>query len=426
VTTSIDRVHFYERQYLRAFDLDAEQLYHLQMRRRLNLALHLWGIVDGFDVTKGPLVPGAPDQFIISPGMAIDGFGREIVMPQAYALSSEDVRLNRIAGPKDCWLAIAYRRELATPPSPGYRLCDLNDQFTRWHETFAILILDTKPAPTPVGVADALSDDPRQDDWPVVIGKVHVTLGGEIDAAWLEDRVYVGSRTERLIAPMASLTPGTGEARRPIRILADALEEKNLAVGEDFPVDNTKVKPAPAAPIPTAAGNLKVGTDLFVRGEIYKFHSGRLEWLALKEHVGQLLPDIRFPASPNPRVVITAPNAANAAMSTGTHQVTITTRLLAPSSAELFVSLAGIRWLSKDNDALWIGGLGAAGSAGRTALIQASLKVLPNPVKTQLAAGTQYDFLVEWTVGPTVVPSSPPPPLPVVELHISCLGIFLP
>ena len=60
VSSQIDRVHFYERQYLRAFDLEAEQAYHLQMRRRLNLALHLWGIVDGFNVAKGELVPGRP------------------------------------------------------------------------------------------------------------------------------------------------------------------------------------------------------------------------------------------------------------------------------------------------------------------------------------------------------------------------------
>ena len=68
---SIDRVNFYERQYLRAFDLLAEQAYHLEMRRRLNLALHLWGIVDGFDVAKGAPVPGAPEQFIISPGLSL-------------------------------------------------------------------------------------------------------------------------------------------------------------------------------------------------------------------------------------------------------------------------------------------------------------------------------------------------------------------
>lgn len=427
----IDRVHFYERQYLRAFDLVAEQEYHLEMRRRLNLALHLWGIVDGFDVAKGAVVPGAPEQFIISPGMAIDGFGREIVSPVAYALSDEDLRKNRVQLAGDYWLSVVYRRELTTPPAPGYRLCDLKDQFTRWHESFAFLITDANPTPTPAtapGVADPLPDDPTDHEWPVVLGKVRVVISPSgnltIDDAWLADRVYVGSRSERLVSPVASL-PSGAEARRPIRILADGLAEKNLATGEDFFVDETKVTPPPtAAPFPTATGNLKVGTDLFVRGEIYKYHAANQEWLALKESLAQLMPDIQVPPSPHPMVVITAINSGNATPSTGELAVSLTTRLLAPSKFELVASLAGIKWLSKQNENSWVAAT-IVNVIGNSTPLQVSLKVLPNPTKTSLATGTQYDFKVQWTVGPTVQPP-PTPPLHVVEIHVSCIGIFLP
>jgi hypothetical protein len=72
--TEIERLLFYDRQYLQSFDFTAEQAYHLEMRRRLNLALHLWGIAYGLELRRGEIVPGAPEQYYISEGMAIDAY----------------------------------------------------------------------------------------------------------------------------------------------------------------------------------------------------------------------------------------------------------------------------------------------------------------------------------------------------------------
>src|SRR5215470_5683570 len=93
----IERVLYYEREYLRSFDFIAEQNYHLEMRRRLNLALHLWGIVDGLEIKKGPVVQGAPDQFYITAGMAIDAYGREIVLFNPFLLDDDALLDNRIS-----------------------------------------------------------------------------------------------------------------------------------------------------------------------------------------------------------------------------------------------------------------------------------------------------------------------------------------
>src|SRR6516164_2851426 len=112
----------------------------MDMRRRLNVALHLWGIVDGLDVKKGALVPGAPEQFYVDSGMAIDGYGREIILFAPYVLSDDDLRANQIHAPGTYPLGIAYSREPTTPPEGGYRVCDLKDQYTRLRESYRITI----------------------------------------------------------------------------------------------------------------------------------------------------------------------------------------------------------------------------------------------------------------------------------------------
>src|SRR5438552_18893064 len=55
-----------------------EQTYHVQARRRHDLALHGWGVVTGLDVTAGG--GGAVE---VSAGVAVDPCGREIVVPEA-------------------------------------------------------------------------------------------------------------------------------------------------------------------------------------------------------------------------------------------------------------------------------------------------------------------------------------------------------
>lgn len=417
MSTTTDRVHFYERQYLRAFDLVAEQTYHLEMRRRLNLALHLWGVVDGFDIAKGAVVPGAPEQFIISPGMSIDGFGREVVSTIAYALSEEDLRRNRIQAAGDYWLSVAYRRELITPPSAGYRLCNLADQFTRWHESFAFLITDTNPTPsTAVKITDPLSDDPEKHDWPVVLGKVRVasTAGTlAIDDAWLEGRTYVGSRTERLVSPVASLAATAAESKRPIRIEADGLAEKNFAIGEDVIVNKTKVKPPPAAAtFPTENGNLKVGTDLFVRGEIYKYISATDEWLALKEHLRQFIPDVKVKQQtivPTTPAVVTQPV-------TGVENVEIETALVASSQRQFTVALAAVTFKNKTHLTTWNNAI----PPNNEWLIDVHFEA----PATQVPGTKKWNFPVRWNIGP--MSSSATVPVAVQQFTVSCIAVFLP
>jgi hypothetical protein len=82
------RVNFAEGRLLTAADLAAEQAYHREMRY-LHNRLHGYGTVSGLEVvvTRG--------RVRVSPGMAIDVLGREIVVTAPLALRLEPHRNGR-------------------------------------------------------------------------------------------------------------------------------------------------------------------------------------------------------------------------------------------------------------------------------------------------------------------------------------------
>ncbi|KGQ19368.1 hypothetical protein LF41_3018 [Lysobacter dokdonensis DS-58] len=73
---SIERVRYRERQRLAAADLRMEQAWRLGMAGRHHLAPHDWGVVRGLRVEHL-----ADDRFRLTPGVAIDGHGREVLVP---------------------------------------------------------------------------------------------------------------------------------------------------------------------------------------------------------------------------------------------------------------------------------------------------------------------------------------------------------
>src|SRR5687768_11983980 len=135
---SIERIRYYERQFLGALDFDAQQAYHRDMRRRHNLAPHTWGIHVGLELHQTPK-EGVPDEVevCILPGAACDGFGREIIVLQPYKIERGPF-LNFGGGSMPVW--IAYDQEEAQPPRSGYELCDVEGQFARVRETFRIVV----------------------------------------------------------------------------------------------------------------------------------------------------------------------------------------------------------------------------------------------------------------------------------------------
>src|SRR5260370_1044288 len=118
-TDEILRLHYFERQYLGAADLEDQQTYLRDMRRRHNLGHHTWGIVTGLDLVEVPVAgdPTAVDVYI-QPGMAIDGFGREIIVVAPVKLDPAKFASFSGVGPHDVF--ISYDQVQAQQPSAGF------------------------------------------------------------------------------------------------------------------------------------------------------------------------------------------------------------------------------------------------------------------------------------------------------------------
>src|SRR6185369_13903765 len=125
-TGEIERLHYFQRQYLGADDLEAQQAYHRDMRRRHNVGQHTWGIVTGLDLIEKPneIDPSAIDVFI-SPGFAIDGFGREIIVSQPTQIDASMLDSCTTDAHRAVW--IEYAQTHTSFPKPGYEVCEAND-----------------------------------------------------------------------------------------------------------------------------------------------------------------------------------------------------------------------------------------------------------------------------------------------------------
>jgi hypothetical protein len=197
------RVHYVERQRLRTADLQAEQDYLLGLDLRHNLNQHTPGIIRGLQIRS---VSG---QFEVEPGIAIDLFGRELVLLEAAPLP-----INNMAGCLDVWLI--YCREPLRLRRPGRVMCS-DDTFERWREIPRLLTL-------PVNAQD---DVQPPTEGAVFLGRIACDDRQEINYAGLCGRevadpasralLQIGPRTTRdPYSFVVSLTDATGTLVRRI------------------------------------------------------------------------------------------------------------------------------------------------------------------------------------------------------------------
>ena len=357
MSNTIERDRYFDGEFLRAFDFDAEQAYHVRMRRRLNRELHLWGIVEGLQLQADSQT--GITLVSVLPGMAIDAFGREIYLFAPYTFGDSDISNNRITadGSYDVW--IRYNKTATSLPSAGYTICNDSNQYTRWIESYSVVLLKagTQPFTDPV-FADEDTDDPTQDQVGIMLGSVSISLASitnQFDKPSPGGRVYIGTRTQRLrppvdgtpnAAPFAFLEPNTASTP-PISLgmEANVYAEQNLVVGDDFEVLPAKMQPAPTGTYPAPTGNVKITNDLLLNGEIY-CNDGKGNFLAFKEHAQLFMPDIVVGYQP---VTVTKKPAAPPDFISDTTTITLPSKLAAIKTAVPMASIAGYQFDSENN-----------------------------------------------------------------------------
>jgi hypothetical protein len=437
MTPPIERIRYYDGEYLRAFDFAAEQGYHVDMRRRLNMALHLHGIGEGLQLSSTKVA--GISQVSISPGMAIDSYGREIFLLAPYAFNDEtDVLANRISSTGFYNVWIKYQRVADTPPSAGYAACNGTDQTTRWHETYKIVLLQTfDPTNTPTdavavpAVTDDISEEDPDSDTSngVFLGVVYVEPGSTTGVFSLKGTqpplTYVGLRAQQIqppnfpdtVSPAFDVKSSANSLVPPIGvdIPANLFVDQNLIVGANFNLINlpSGYTPPPAGNV-KVAGDLFVNTDLLVNGDMYLYAADPApgQWLGLADFIKGLMPaplDIQTGSFDVP----TDPNISGN-LSDGSMTLNLTSTIKSIGSAQIIASISAMQFDQQ--------------SKVKTLLDPATHPTAQLNIHVSAALVSKLNntakLSITWVVGPK--DASSPPNVPLVSLTISWIVIFYP
>ncbi len=166
---TVERLNYFQRQFLGAEDFNAQQDYHRSMRRRHNLAHHTWGIVAGLELfsQRQEGRTGAQVDIFLMPGMAVDGFGREIFVFAPRKLDFGDEPPPASGRSVAVWIAYTEdparragecekgeepagarrtsREDCATRTIAGFELPAASYQYSRVSESYRLYLLPSQP-----------------------------------------------------------------------------------------------------------------------------------------------------------------------------------------------------------------------------------------------------------------------------------------
>jgi hypothetical protein len=172
---SITRVDYRERQRLTAADLRAEQQYRLGLGGRHHLAHHQWGVVRGLHVIVEPR-----RAVILTRGVAIDGYGREILVRSPVELAVRNgtrvspLEVSGLSG--RCLGVVLYYCESPAQVPPDRRCQD--EPAPRIGQHFTWMVEDWDDIPLPPSSADDLARAqaagrfPDLPPWPVLVARI--------------------------------------------------------------------------------------------------------------------------------------------------------------------------------------------------------------------------------------------------------------
>lgn len=150
------RPRYFDGRMLTARDLQDEQAYHIAARRRIALIAVGPGVVTGLRVS----VESDRGCVVVSRGMAIDGLGREIIVPEAVELP-----LASLPQPAPNYVVLSYAEDLADPtPVMDDDGDSAGVQHATVRETYRLSLSSTKPpdADPGAGIVIGTVPAPRQ------------------------------------------------------------------------------------------------------------------------------------------------------------------------------------------------------------------------------------------------------------------------
>src|SRR5258707_4238556 len=109
----VDRLRYFTGLFLEEPDFTTEQLYHMQMRRRINYGLLTQGILFGLEVVRV-----ATDQVRVDPGMAVDRDDVNFQAREMVLTAASTVSLSTFAGGSQVYITASYHEKPTQPKPP--------------------------------------------------------------------------------------------------------------------------------------------------------------------------------------------------------------------------------------------------------------------------------------------------------------------
>ncbi|MFM7169413.1 MAG: hypothetical protein ACKOYH_00965 [Cyanobium sp.] len=135
-TLFAERPSFFEGQYLSAADLEAFLRYSREQDARHRLASHTWGILSGLELVAVPASGGGDvENYLLTPGVAVDGYGRMLVLMDPFRLTSE-LFARESSGRVDVWIRLQDTPFAGT--RQGFGSCTCDDSYARVAESVVV------------------------------------------------------------------------------------------------------------------------------------------------------------------------------------------------------------------------------------------------------------------------------------------------
>lgn len=198
------RVHYFYGMLLSDRDFQEQEFYDKEKRKLHNRMLHGWGVVCGLGV-KAECHPSS--KVIITPGMALDCLGNEIVVDEAVQVDLGELIKGGI-NQQACgdpntdsgyYIAIKYH-EIKSDPVLVYGASECEEKkcdHSRTREGFGICLLNYLPSKTTIAISrDAGDPYPCQscdctENPYVVLGKVTMGENNQVNQICFEGRPWV-------------------------------------------------------------------------------------------------------------------------------------------------------------------------------------------------------------------------------------------